>query len=130
MRARAIPKISRAARSVSRRGRPRPAVLCILDGWGSRPDAEDNAITRAGPEHYLRMLREYPNALLATSGRAVGLPAGQMGNSEVGHMNIGAGRIVVQDLPRIDDALADHSFATRPALLELIAKAKKARSTV
>jgi 2,3-bisphosphoglycerate-independent phosphoglycerate mutase len=129
MRARAIPKASRARRG-SRRGPARPVVLCILDGWGSRPDAEDNAITRAEPENYLHMLREFPNALLATSGRAVGLPAGQMGNSEVGHMNIGAGRIVVQDLPRIDDALADHSFVKRPALLDLIAKAKKARGTI
>ncbi len=111
-------------------GRPRPAVLCILDGWGSRPDAEDNAITRAEPENYQRMLAECPHALLATSGRAVGLPAAQMGNSEVGHMNIGAGRIVAQDLPRIDDAIADHSFARRPALLDLIVKAKKARGTV
>jgi len=105
-------------------------VLCILDGWGTRPDAEDNAITRAEPEHYQQMLRECPNSLLETSGRAVGLPAGQMGNSEVGHMNIGAGRIVVQDLPRIDDALADHSFQSRPALLDLIVKAKKARGVV
>src|SRR5947209_15978396 len=130
MSARAIPKASQAARSRSPRGRPRPAVLCILDGWGSRPDAEDNAITRAEPENYLRMLRECPNALLATSGRAVGLPAGQMGNSEVGHMNIGAGRIVVQDLPRIDDALADRSFAMRPALLDMIARTKKTKGTV
>src|SRR5437016_7798383 len=130
MGARAIPKPLRKSRSRSNPSPPSPAVLCILDGWGSRPDAEDNAITRAEPENYQRMLREYPNALLATSGRAVGLPAGQMGNSEVGHMNIGAGRIVVQDLPRIDDALADHSFATRPALLELVAKAKKAKATV
>jgi 2,3-bisphosphoglycerate-independent phosphoglycerate mutase len=105
-------------------------VLCILDGWGSRPDAEDNAITRAEPENYHRMLADCPHALLATSGRAVGLPAAQMGNSEVGHMNIGAGRIVVQDLPRIDDAIADHSFTRRPALLDLIAKAKKAKGTV
>jgi 2,3-bisphosphoglycerate-independent phosphoglycerate mutase len=111
-------------------GRPRPAVLCILDGWGSRPDAEDNAITRAEPENYQRMLADCPHALLATSGRAVGLPAAQMGNSEVGHMNIGAGRIVVQDLPRIDDAIADHSLARRPALLDLIVKAKKAKGTV
>ncbi|HLY04431.1 MAG TPA: 2,3-bisphosphoglycerate-independent phosphoglycerate mutase [Rhizomicrobium sp.] len=105
-------------------------MLCILDGWGSRPDAEDNAITRAEPENYLRMLRECPNSLLETSGRAVGLPAGQMGNSEVGHMNIGAGRIVVQDLPRIDDALVGHSFATRPALAELIARVKKTKGSV
>src|ERR1700730_3508806 len=130
MGARAIPKVSRAARGGSRRGRPRPAVLCILDGWGTRPDADDNAITRAEPENYLHMLREFPNALLATSGRAVGLPAGQMGNSAVAHMNIGAGRIVVQDLPRIDDALADHSFTTRPALLDLIARAKQTPGTV
>jgi 2,3-bisphosphoglycerate-independent phosphoglycerate mutase len=114
----------------ARRGRPRPAVLCILDGWGCRPAADDNAITRADPENFQRMVAECPHATLATSGRAVGLPAAQMGNSEVGHMNIGAGRIVVQDLPRIDDAIADHTFAARPALLDLIAKAKKAKGTV
>jgi 2,3-bisphosphoglycerate-independent phosphoglycerate mutase len=130
MNVRAISKPPRTTQKRPRRGRPRPLVLCILDGWGSRPDAEDNAITRAEPENYLGMLREYPHALLATSGRAVGLPAGQMGNSEVGHMNIGAGRIVVQDLPRIDDALADHSFATQPALVDLVAKTKKAKGTV
>lgn len=130
MGARAIPKPVRKSRSRSNRTSPSPFVLCILDGWGSRPDAEDNAITRAEPENYLRLLRECPNSLLATSGRAVGLPAGQMGNSEVGHMNIGAGRIVVQDLPRIDDSLADHSFGTRPVLLELIAKAKKTKGAV
>src|ERR1700722_8770452 len=106
--------------------RPRPAVLCILDGWGCRPDSDDNAITRAKAENFQRMWAECPHATLATSGRAVGLPAGQMGNSEVGHMNIGAGRVVVQDLPRIDDAIADRSFASRPALLDLIVKAKKA----
>jgi 2,3-bisphosphoglycerate-independent phosphoglycerate mutase len=104
--------------------RQRPAVLCILDGWGCRPDAEDNAIARAHPQNFRRMLAECPHARLATSGSAVGLPAGQMGNSEVGHMNIGAGRIVVQGLPRIDDAIADHSFVTRPALLDLIERAK------
>lgn len=125
-----IQKPARPSKGKNRRARPRLVVLCILDGWGSRPDAEDNAITRVEPENYLRMLRECPHALLATSGRAVGLPAGQMGNSEVGHMNIGAGRIVVQDLPRIDDALAAHTFATRPALRDLIAKAKKAKGTV
>jgi 2,3-bisphosphoglycerate-independent phosphoglycerate mutase len=113
-----------------RQQRPRPAVLCILDGWGWRPDASDNAITQAKPENYNRMLAECPHALLSTSGRAVGLPAGQMGNSEVGHMNIGAGRIVVQDLPRIDDAIADGSFAKLPALADLIAAAKKAKGAV
>jgi len=89
--------------------RQRPAVLCILDGWGWRPDTADNAIALARPAQYEKMLRECPHSLLATSGRAVGLPAGQMGNSEVGHMNIGAGRVVLQDLPRIDDAVADGS---------------------
>jgi 2,3-bisphosphoglycerate-independent phosphoglycerate mutase len=115
--------------SGSARRRPRPAVLCILDGWGCRPDAEDNAITCAAPANYLGMLTECPHALLATAGRAVGLPAGQMGNSEVGHMNIGGGRIVVQDLPRINAAMADHTFASRPILLDLIAKTGKASGT-
>ena len=110
--------------------RPRPAVLCILDGWGWRPDRADNAIALAEPENFNRMLAECPHALLSTSGRAVGLPAGQMGNSEVGHMNIGAGRIVVQDLPRIDDAIADGSFAKLAALQTLLAKAAKAKGAV
>jgi 2,3-bisphosphoglycerate-independent phosphoglycerate mutase len=76
---------------------PRPALLCILDGWGYRPDhAEDNAIAAAATPHYTRLLKDCPHALLETSGNAVGLPKGQMGNSEVGHMNIGAGRVVAQ----------------------------------
>jgi len=104
---------------------PRPALLCILDGWGWRPeDAADNAIARARAPNYRRMLAECPHALLATSGAAVGLPRGQMGNSEVGHMNIGAGRVVAQDLPRIDVAIEDGTLAARPVLLDLIAKAK------
>jgi len=110
--------------------RPRPAVLCILDGWGWRPEQEDNAIALAKPANFNRMIAECPHALLSTSGRSVGLPAGQMGNSEVGHMNIGAGRIVVQDLPRIDDAIADGTFARLPALTALIDKARKAHSAV
>ncbi len=112
------------------RPRQRPAVLCILDGWGWRPDRTDNAIALAAPVNFNRMLADCPHNLLATSGRAVGLPAGQMGNSEVGHMNIGAGRMVMQDLPRIDEAIADGSFARRPALTELIAKAKAAGGAV
>ena len=80
---------------------PRPALLCILDGWGFSPDpAPDNAIAQARTPNYTRLLAECPHALLETSGNAVGLPRGQMGNSEVGHMNIGAGRVVAQDLPR------------------------------
>ena len=110
---------------------PRPALLCILDGWGWRPDhADDNAIAAAKTPNYTRLLAECPHALLATSGSAVGLPKGQMGNSEVGHMNIGAGRIVAQDLPRIDVAIEDGSLARRPALLSLIAKAKETNGAV
>jgi 2,3-bisphosphoglycerate-independent phosphoglycerate mutase len=109
----------------------RPALLCILDGWGWRPDhAGDNAIAQARTPNYLRLLAQAPHALLATSGNAVGLPEGQMGNSEVGHMNIGAGRVVAQDLPRIDVAIDDGSLARRPALLALIDKAKTAKGAV
>ncbi|HEY0107676.1 MAG TPA: 2,3-bisphosphoglycerate-independent phosphoglycerate mutase [Rhizomicrobium sp.] len=110
--------------------RPRPAVLCILDGWGWRPDPIDNAIAQARTPNYTRLLADCPHALLSTSGRAVGLPAGQMGNSEVGHMNIGAGRVVAQDLPRIGLAIEDGSFAHRPALVDLIAKAREAEGAV
>ncbi|MDB5739372.1 MAG: hypothetical protein JWP16_412 [Alphaproteobacteria bacterium] len=107
------------------------ALLCILDGWGWRPDpAPDNAIAAAKTPNYTRLLADCPHALLATSGNAVGLPKGQMGNSEVGHMNIGAGRIVAQDLPRIDVAIEDGSLARRPVLLALIDKAKAAKRTV
>src|SRR5580692_8393617 len=111
--------------------RPRPALLCILDGWGWRPDhASDNAIAQAKTPNYTRLLAECPHALLQTSGSAVGLPKGQMGNSEVGHMNIGAGRIVAQDLPRIDVAIEDGSLALRPALLALIDKIKSTKGAV
>jgi 2,3-bisphosphoglycerate-independent phosphoglycerate mutase len=110
---------------------PRPALLCILDGWGWRENhAEDNAIAAAKTPNYTRLLNECPHALLATSGGAVGLPKGQMGNSEVGHMNIGAGRVVAQDLPRIDVAIEDGSLARRPVLLDLIDKVKTAKGGV
>jgi 2,3-bisphosphoglycerate-independent phosphoglycerate mutase len=109
----------------------RPALLCILDGWGWRPEsAADNAIAAAHTPNYTKLLADCPHALLATSGNAVGLPKGQMGNSEVGHMNIGAGRVVAQDLPRIDMAIEDGSLARRPVLLGLIDKAKSAKRAV
>jgi 2,3-bisphosphoglycerate-independent phosphoglycerate mutase len=109
----------------------RTALLCILDGWGWRENhAEDNAIAAAATPNYSRLLKECPHALLQTSGSAVGLPRGQMGNSEVGHMNIGAGRVVAQDLPRIDVAIEDGSLARRPALLALIDRAKTGKSAV
>lgn len=100
--------------------RPRPVVLCILDGWGSRAAADDNAISLAKTPIYDRLLQNAPHAQLRTSADDVGLPAGQMGNSEVGHQNIGAGRIVLQDLPRIDKAVSDGSLADMPGLITLI----------
>ena len=109
----------------------RTTLLCILDGWGWRPgDDPDNAIAQARTPNYTRLLKECPHAVLATSGNAVGLPKGQMGNSEVGHMNIGAGRVVAQDLPRIDVAIEDGSLARRPVLLALIDKARTAKRAV
>src|SRR5471030_1334825 len=106
------------------KGRPKPLLLCILDGWGSAPDSEDNAIAKAHTPNFDRFLREAPNSLLKTSGLDVGLPEGQMGNSEVGHMNIGAGRVIAQDLPRIDVAIEENTLASRPVLQALIAKAR------
>jgi 2,3-bisphosphoglycerate-independent phosphoglycerate mutase len=109
---------------------PRPALLCILDGWGWRTDTQDNAIAAGVTPNYTRMLADSPHALLQTSGRAVGLPQGQMGNSEVGHMNIGSGRVVSQDLPRIDVAIEDGSLGARPVLRELIAKVQASKGAV
>ncbi|WP_298577580.1 2,3-bisphosphoglycerate-independent phosphoglycerate mutase [uncultured Luteimonas sp.] len=100
-----------------RSARPRPVVLLILDGWGHRDDPHDNAIALADVPNWRRLLAEHPTTLVHTEGRHVGLPDGQMGNSEVGHMNIGAGRIVYQDLTRIDAAIEDGSFFDNDELL-------------
>src|ERR1700683_1903478 len=94
--------------SVSKR--PRPVVLCVLDGWGFREDAADNAVTRAKAPHFRAAWEKCPHALLAGSEEYVGLPKGQIGNSEVGHMNLGAGRVIFQDLPLIDRAIAKGEF--------------------
>jgi len=99
----------------------RPVVLCILDGWGERDEPEFNAIAAAATPVWDRLKATCPHARLDASGGEVGLPAGQMGNSEVGHMNIGAGRVVMQDLPRIDAAVADGSLANLPALRRFVA---------
>ena len=107
----------------------RPVVLCILDGFGHREETRDNAIALAKAPVLKRLMSAAPHALIATSGLAVGLPAGQMGNSEVGHMNIGAGRVVMQDLPRIDAAIADGSFKSIPAFKDLIARLRASRGT-
>ncbi len=95
----------------------RPIVLTILDGWGYRAETHGNAIAQARKPVYDKLLREYPNTLLRASEHFVGLPDGQMGNSEVGHLNLGAGRIVRMDMTRIDTAIADGSFFRDPTLL-------------
>src|SRR5438270_12779112 len=104
--------------------RPRPVVLCILDGWGERADGDDNAIERAKTPVWHELKRRWPHARLDASEHYVGLPDGQMGNSEVGHTNLGAGRVVMQDLPRIDKALADNQVAGLLAMQEFIGKLK------
>lgn len=103
---------------------PRPVCLCILDGWGARSDTAGNAPALANTPHFDAIMAQGPQALLKTHGRDVGLPDGQFGNSEVGHTNIGAGRIVPMDLVKIDDAIADGSFAREPALTDFIATLK------
>ena len=94
-------------------------MLVILDGWGCRETDADNAVRQASTPNFDRLMRA-PHALLQASGLDVGLPEGQMGNSEVGHLNIGAGRIVMQDLPRIGAAIRDGSLAANPAITGLI----------
>jgi 2,3-bisphosphoglycerate-independent phosphoglycerate mutase len=105
--------------------RLRPALLCILDGWGYRPAASYNAILGARTPNFDRMIATCPQGLIDASETFVGLPKGQMGNSEVGHMNLGAGRVAVPDLPRIDNAIEDGSLAKHPILLDAIATLKK-----
>ncbi len=103
---------------------PKPVVLCILDGWGLSPATEFNAVAQANTPAFDRLMRECPNATLLACGEDVGLPAGQMGNSEVGHTNIGAGRVVWMDLPRINNAIADGSFRKNPGLSRFIESLK------
>src|SRR5919198_1494641 len=95
---------------------PRPVVLCVLDGFGLNDDPQRNALLTADMPTWKRLTAEWPNCRLQASGTAVGLPEGQMGNSEVGHLNLGAGFRVVQDLPRISEAIADGSFFRNEAL--------------
>ncbi len=108
---------------------PRPAVLCIFDGWGFRPDPRDNAILDAHTPNFDRLVATCPQALIDASESFVGLPKGQMGNSEVGHMNLGAGRVAVPDLPRIDNAIEDGSLAKNPLLADMIATLGKSGGT-
>ncbi|WP_207537996.1 2,3-bisphosphoglycerate-independent phosphoglycerate mutase [Sabulicella rubraurantiaca] len=107
----------------------RPVMLAILDGWGWREEESDNAVRRARTPNFDTMWAQGPRAFLRTSGLDVGLPEGQMGNSEVGHLNIGAGRVVMQDLPRIDAAVADGSLAAMPALRGFAQAVKRSGGT-
>lgn len=103
---------------------PKPVVLCILDGWGLSEQTEFNAVAQANTPAFDRLMRDYPNNTLIACGEAVGLPEGQMGNSEVGHTNIGAGRVVWMDLPKINNAIKDGSFAQNPGLQRFVTAMK------
>jgi 2,3-bisphosphoglycerate-independent phosphoglycerate mutase len=108
----------------------KPVLLVVLDGWGIRAEREANAIALAGTPNIDALTNEYPSTALRTSGLSVGLPDGQMGNSEVGHTNLGAGRIVYQDLVRINRAIEDGSFFQNPVLLEAMKRAKSGTGTL
>ena len=110
--------------------RPKPVALIILDGFALREEQHGNAIAQAHTPNFDRLWSTYPHTTLQASGEAVGLPDGQMGNSEVGHLNIGAGRIVYQDLTRINKAIREGDFFTHPVLLEAINHVKKQQSAL
>jgi 2,3-bisphosphoglycerate-independent phosphoglycerate mutase len=108
---------------------PKPVMLVILDGFGWNESREDNAVALANTPNFDRLWASSPHAFLHTSGRVVGLPQGQMGNSEVGHLNIGAGRVVMQELPRIDTAIEDGSLARNPVVMKFIESLKASGGT-
>ena len=112
------------------RERKRSVALIVLDGWGYRAEREGNAIALAQTPTWDALTARYPQTLLSASGLAVGLPEHQIGNSEVGHLNLGAGRVVMQDLVRIDRAIADGSFFRNRAFVDACQKAKQTRGTV
>lgn len=107
----------------------KPVLLCILDGWGHSAPSDNNAISLAKTPHWDKLQADFPMSLLDASANAVGLPEGQMGNSEVGHTNIGAGRVVMQDLPKIDKAIKDGSLANNPRLQTYIENLKQSGGT-
>jgi 2,3-bisphosphoglycerate-independent phosphoglycerate mutase len=108
----------------------KPVVLAIMDGWGVAPDSDGNAITKASTPNFTKFIKNYPTMTLHASGSEVGLLFGEMGNSEVGHLNIGAGRVYYQSCPRINTAIADGSFFENPALLSAIEKVKQHNSSL
>jgi 2,3-bisphosphoglycerate-independent phosphoglycerate mutase len=124
------PAPSPAAATVRTAPAVRRVILLILDGFGCREDAPDNAITRANAPHWRELLATCPHTTLDASELRVGLPEGQMGNSEVGHLNIGAGRVVYQDFTRIDVAIRDGQFARNPALCGAVDAARASDATV
>src|SRR5467141_1797806 len=107
--------------------RPKPIVLTVLDGWGFRSETKGNAIALARKPTYDALLKKFPNTLIHTSGPYVGLPEGQMGNSEVGHLNIGAGRVIYMDVTRIDLMIGSGEFYRNPVLLDSIRHARTHR---
>src|SRR3989441_13200056 len=104
--------------------RPKPIVLTVLDGWGFRSERKGNAIALAQKPAYDQLIQKFPNTLIHTSGPFVGLPEGQLGNSEVGHMNMGAGRIVHMDITRIDLLIAKNQFPSVPLFLPALDPAR------
>ncbi|MBV9698789.1 MAG: phosphoglycerate mutase (2,3-diphosphoglycerate-independent), partial [Candidatus Eremiobacteraeota bacterium] len=110
--------------------RYRPVVLAVLDGWGIRAETHGNAIAAARLPVWHGLLQRWPNTLLAASGEAVGLPKGVMGNSEVGHMNLGSGRVVAQGVTIIDAAIADGEFPRNETLARAIAHVAKTKGTL
>jgi 2,3-bisphosphoglycerate-independent phosphoglycerate mutase len=110
--------------------RPKPMVLVILDGFGERTDAKDNAILMASAPNIAQLNARFPHTLIGASGPDVGLPVGQMGNSEVGHLNFGAGRIAMMDLSRIDVAVAEKTLGSNAVIADVIARARMAHGAV
>jgi len=110
--------------------KPKPLLLCILDGWGIAADFPGNAITQANCSNFNKLWFEYPHTLLTASGLSVGLPEGVAGNSEVGHLNLGAGMIVFQDVLRIDNAISDGSFEQNPAFAKAIDHVRQNNSNI
>ncbi|MBI1822310.1 MAG: 2,3-bisphosphoglycerate-independent phosphoglycerate mutase [Nitrospirae bacterium] len=107
-----------------------PVLLIILDGWGINPNPASNAVEQARLPFYKSLLKDFPNCLIMTSGESVGLPNGQMGNSEVGHLNIGAGRVVYQDLMRINKSISDKSFFKNKAFLSVMEQLKQGQKAL
>jgi 2,3-bisphosphoglycerate-independent phosphoglycerate mutase len=105
--------------------RPKPIILTVLDGWGFRAETKGNAVALARKPNYDRLIAEFPNTLIHTSGPFVGLPEGQMGNSEVGHLNMGAGRIIHMDITRVDALIASGELVRQPLLLEAMQRGRE-----